>query len=372
VKQILVFSIILIISSAAVTGESVKVVTAQGEAKTKSLALEQAKRSAVEQGLGTVITSETLTKNFKLFSDIILSRANGFIKSYTELSCVKEQGNFIVIIEAEVTQIFDEILKDQAALDLLMQWMDKPRVMIIVDEDNSGEKSQACETELAKKLKQWRFDLVSRQQVEAIRAGKHIKAQLAGDTQTAASIANDVGAELLLLGQAHAAEARELDIFEGTGMKSVQAVFSAQIVNAADARILASYTTTDASMHISAVTAGVKALTKTAAEMADSLVAYLLRNASEEQVNEKTITLTIKNVEFREFSILKKSLSDIDNVSRVHLRSFKPSTGELAVEFMGKSEDLAVELDGFQISSGKFSVEEVAGNIVIINFVPDE
>lgn len=371
-KQILVISLILIIASAALTGESVKVVTAQGEAKTKSLALEQAKRSAVEQGLGTVITSETLMRNYQLASDIILSRANGFIKNYIELSCIKDNGNFIVIIEAEVTQIFDEILKDQAALDLLIQWMDKPRVMIVVDEDNSGEESRACETELAKKLNNWHFDLVSRQQVEAIRAGKHIKAQLAGDAQAAASIANDIGAEFLLIGHAHAAKAQGLDYLEGTGMKSVQAEFSAQIVNASDARILASYTTTNSSMHISVVTAGVEALTKTAAEMADSLVAYLLRNASEEQVNEKTITLTIKNVEFREFSVLKKSLSDIDNVSRVHLRSFKPSTGELAVEFMGKSEDLAVELDGFQISGGKFSVEKVAGNTVIINFVPDE
>lgn len=370
-KRYFILILILIIGSTAFAGESAKVVMAQGEGKTKELALNQAKRSAVERGLGTVITSETIARNYQLASDIILSRANGFIKNYTELSCIKDNGNFIVTIEAEVTQIFDEILKDQAALDLLMQWMDKPRVLIVVDEDNSGEKTQACETELARKLSQWHFDLVSRQQVEAIRSGKRNIALLAGDAQTAASIANDVGAELLLLGQAHAAEAQGLDYLKGTGMKSIQAAFSAQIVNASDARILASYTTTNACVHIQTVNGGVEALTKTASEMADSLVAYLLKTASSEQVNERTITLTIKNVGFREFNNLKKSMSNIDNVLRVHQRSFKSSIGELAVEFTGKSEDLALELDGLQIDGGIFQVQQVAGNAVTINFVPD-
>ena len=52
------------------------------EKKAKDDALREAMKSAVEQGVGTVITSETEVENFQVVSDNILKKSKGVIKSY--------------------------------------------------------------------------------------------------------------------------------------------------------------------------------------------------------------------------------------------------------------------------------------------------
>ena len=58
-------------------------ITADGFGMTEDAAIEQAKRAAVEIGIGTVMSSETVVKNSVFFSDNIYAKANGFVKTFT-------------------------------------------------------------------------------------------------------------------------------------------------------------------------------------------------------------------------------------------------------------------------------------------------
>ena len=359
----------LFVALSASGQEGAKIVRAVGSGANRDAALDNAKRNAVEQGLGTVVAGETLVQNYQLVEDIIISRANGYLKTYREISCIDEGDCFVVEIEAEVTQIFDEIVKDQAAIDLLLQWMNKPRLMIVIEEDNCGQESSACATELARKLAGWHFDLVSHQQMEQIiLKEKQTYAEITSNPQAIALLAEEIGAELILAGQAHASQVQDVPYLQEAGMKSVRAEFSAQIIQTSDAAILASYNTNKPSVHISQFTAGVQAFSKCASEMADSLVLYLLKHGSEELTSCRTINLTINGICFKDFNAVKQKLAEVGGVLSIHQRSFKDSEGKLAVECKASSEALATELNGLWVEGGRLHVREVVGNMITLDY----
>ena len=62
-------------------------VTGQGMAMTRDAALSAAKRDAVEKGVGVVVASETLVKNFQVVEDRILSKAKGGQPARALMAC---------------------------------------------------------------------------------------------------------------------------------------------------------------------------------------------------------------------------------------------------------------------------------------------
>jgi len=74
-----------------------------GYGLTKDAAIEQAKRDAVEVGLGAYISSETIVTATTL-TDNIYSKAQGFVKTFKVISESKgPDGNWEVTITADVT-----------------------------------------------------------------------------------------------------------------------------------------------------------------------------------------------------------------------------------------------------------------------------
>ena len=90
-----------------------------GYGLTKDAAIEQAKRDAVEVGLGAYISSETVVTATTL-TDNIYSKAQGFVKTFKVVSENQgPDGNWEVTISAEVTAMLDEVMQDEAALQTL-------------------------------------------------------------------------------------------------------------------------------------------------------------------------------------------------------------------------------------------------------------
>lgn len=77
---------------------------ASGDGATKTDATTAALRSAVEQAFGTFVSSNTTILNDELVRDEIATLSNGNIKSYKELSCIKEpDGMYFVTVSAVVS-----------------------------------------------------------------------------------------------------------------------------------------------------------------------------------------------------------------------------------------------------------------------------
>ena len=110
-------------------------VEAEGFGISKNDALLKAKRNAVEKGIGTFLISETEIKNYELQKDIILTKTMGSVKHYALLE-EKKQGpqDFYARIRAVVS--LADIQADLAALKILLESMDKPRMLVVIKEQN--------------------------------------------------------------------------------------------------------------------------------------------------------------------------------------------------------------------------------------------
>ena len=338
-------------------------------AATEVQAIDQAKRAAVEKTIGTVVSSQTLTRNFQLAKDNIFSRAAGFLKSYKLISSQEVEDGWKVVIEAEVTAIFDDLLKDQVAFDQLMMWLDKPRFMIIIDESNVGELSKNCETEIARLLAKKKFNLIS-----SAKGAEIVRAKMAGEGNTsvmneAIAYASVAGAEMLVLGKAVSKVAKGVTALDNSGLKSVQAEITAQIIDVRDGSIWASYSTHGAAVHISQTTAGVNAFAKASEMMVDSLCALLLKHGSEAQLQARQITLTVDGVGFKTLNTLLTALRDVPGVNTVYQRSFQAPSAEIGVEFYGGAMELGTALDGMSIGDDMIQVNGASGNTLTIKLI---
>jgi hypothetical protein len=83
--------------------EGEKKVVTSGYGRNPDAALTQALRNAVEEAVGTYITSTTLLENNELIEDKILSLSRGFIKDFKKLSEIKVGGETKVTVSAIVT-----------------------------------------------------------------------------------------------------------------------------------------------------------------------------------------------------------------------------------------------------------------------------
>ena len=108
--------------------------TGVGYGLTKDAAIEQAKRDAVEQGLGAYMTSTT-TVTATSIEDNIYSKAQGFVKTFKVIKESKgPDGNFEITIEAEVTDMIDQVMADEAALQTLLNSVNRPRIIFLMKE----------------------------------------------------------------------------------------------------------------------------------------------------------------------------------------------------------------------------------------------
>jgi hypothetical protein len=83
------------------------------QAREKAIA--DALRNAVEKAVGTVITSASVSKDFELVEDKVLSNSRGYIKKFDIIDKKEADGTVTITLRADVGK--DELAKDvQAAL----------------------------------------------------------------------------------------------------------------------------------------------------------------------------------------------------------------------------------------------------------------
>ena len=371
VKIITVLLITGLLIPLLIWGQTLKV-TAEGMGKTKAQAIEQAKREAVASGIGLYMVSETEIQDFQLKRDQIISRANGYVKNYKEISSIMEvDSTYKVKIEAEVTAMFDEMLKDQMALQLLLSWLKKPRFMVVLDEDNLGDtKCIVATTEINRVLKSKGFDVVSEQQIAAAKNKQAAQKGIEGDAQAAQSIGNQYNAEIIVTGRASTSKGEGASNLLG-GMTSGQAVISASFIRTDTGDILATTNAEGKKVHISPEVAGSEALKQAADKLTETLVAETIKGWGLEQSNTKTVTLHITGVETRaqKTTIFQKIESDITFVKSVNQRQFGGGVLEAAVEIAGTTDDLANELDGKNFEDFRLVITAETSNTLTLKVV---
>ncbi len=98
-KKIMLFILFLLLSCSSATLAAVE---ATGEGPSKDAAVSAALRKAVEQALGTHVTSQTLVVDSALVDDRIYSHSKGYVRRYEIIRTTNTADGFAVTISADI------------------------------------------------------------------------------------------------------------------------------------------------------------------------------------------------------------------------------------------------------------------------------
>jgi len=348
--------------------------TAQGTGygQTKDAAIEQAKRDAVEVGLGAFISSET-TVTVTTFEDKIWSKAQGFVKTFKVVSESQgPDGLWEITIDAEVTQMLDQVMQDEAALQTLLNAMNRPRIIFMIREDNliDNTPTDFAETKLLSMFYEKGFDVVDRQLVQALKGEQDYEQALAGNVSAAAKIASMLGAEVIVIGTAKISSGGKVPYSKT--MFSGQADLNGKIVRADTGEILAVVPSAHGKEpHISASTAGVNAVNEAAGILGTDIIRQLIQKWSTQQSNFIKVYIVLKNVDFMSYmnfeSFLKAQM--VSGIRNAYAKGLNDGVAEFEVEFEGKAQDLAFGLSSIAPDDLNFKVTGLSGNRVTAEIV---
>ena len=293
-----------------------KTVTTVGMSDTsRADAVREAQRAAVEEAVGVFIQSESEMQNFVLQKDKIISRTQGYIKNFDVIKESAQGGQFNVTIRAVVS--LDQIKDDLIAMKILLDSMERPKVMILVDEDYKSMDDLGMElagTELSAMMGAKGFDLVDKAQVEAARSKDQSRQALAGNDAAARSLGLSFGAQYVIVGKAVAQDAGEA--VAGTGLRSIQASLQARVIQTQTGAVLGSVVKNAVSAHISPLTGATNALKQTVKLAVDEYLVDAITNSFQDFLNNGApIKLHISGVNnFRGYKTVSAAVEKINRV----------------------------------------------------------
>lgn len=340
-------------------------VEVEGNGTSKKGALLDAKRNAVEQGIGTILISETEMKNFRIQKDTVLSRTMGSVRQFEVLKEDALQDNtFYVKIRAVVS--LSSIKSDLVALKILLEAMDKPRMMVVIKEQSGNAAESAILDYLTKK----EFELVDAAVVAALMQEDEVLIRRAteGDPAAAAQIGASNGAEYVIVGTVTKSLMKSA-LLGDTGMKSGQANITAKVVNCSTARIIASKSASGAAVHVSEDIAMAKAAEKAANKLLDKTLFEKIVASFQDMINNGiSLDVTVKNVpNFKTQKEVRTAVGKLSNVVSVSRRSFGSGQLKLSVLYKGNADSFSEAVDGKTIRGKRLSVIDIAGSRVIID-----
>jgi hypothetical protein len=357
-----------------VTSKGVATVFGEDKGLARDQAIDDALRKAVEQTLGTFIQASTLVQNNMVVEDNILSWSNGYVRSYRVIQeGSPDLANYEVTIEAIVE--LANLKNDWESVQNLIQRMGNPRIMFMVEEQNIGESTNRfdylsvdmniTETTLLDKFISNGFECVDpatvRQNIEQDQA----MAVLQGNTQMAAALAKNLGAEVVITGKAVAKVATGINL---GGMKSCQANITARVIKADVATVIATSSQHAAYPHIDEVTGGTEAIKKATNKMADELIDKITKKWKDEFYQATSVKMVVYG--FKSFDQLNNFKNTIKflvrGVKDIYSREVKGDMAEMDVKITGNANQLARELERKDLDKFKVKITGLSMNKITL------
>lgn len=364
-------------------GEGTRTIVAEGAgvvinndvALARDNAINDSLRKAVEQAVGTVISSETIVKNFEVINDQIYARSQGYIQNYRILDESVSDNLYRVKIDASVS--LGSIKGDLQALGLLMARKGMPRIMVLIAEQNVGQMRPSyywdsvdlsvCENVIQSNFLKDGFTFVDRVAVEGeikTVVGRGAKVT----NSSAARLGKQAAAELVIVGKAFAKYAGNV---AGTTMKSLQANVTARAIRADNGVVIASANERSAAVHIDDITGGSEAIRKASEKLADKLKSQIVAKWQAEVSSTALIALTVHQIKsYTDFMKLKQALKDeVRGVKNLYIRKMEAGVARMDVEMEGSALVLADRLAVKQFQGFSLEITTVGQNSIEINLV---
>nr|WP_320193422.1 hypothetical protein [uncultured Desulfobacter sp.] len=372
-KMILVILLLIpLCLSQGVQAEEKIVETTGSSDLSRNDAVRQAMRSAVQEAVGTFIHTETEVENFEIKKDKIFSRTQGYVTRYDLLKEWKESDTYNVRIKAEVS--LDKIKDDLMAMKILLDSLERPKLMILVEEKYVGMEDMGmrlAETELSNMFTAKGFDLVDRAQIEQIKSMDQSRQALEGNTDAAKQLGLQFGAQYVILGKAVLQDAGEA--YAGTGLKSIQGTLQVKVLQTHTGLILGSAVKNGVAAHISSLTGAAKAMKDAAQKAVDEYLVDTVTNSFQDFLNNGVpLKLYITNVKsFKMYKQVAGAVQTLEKMVSSKKDGWNKTGGVLVLDlrFKGISEELADLLDGKRLDKGRLEVVDLAPDRVDCNVV---
>jgi hypothetical protein len=339
-----------------ITAEGVGAVFGNDRAIARDQAIQDALRKAVEQAVGTLVSSETMVQNFQTLNDRIYTQTQGYIQNYRVLS--ETPGSNVHTVTIQATVAIGDLEKDLQALGFLLGQVGKPRIMILVAEQQIGRDSlnywwgpgrgaqanlNVAENTIMDRFREKGFDIVDPQaQAGSIKVPPALQvADLSN--QNAITLGKQVDAEIVIIGKALA---RSVGSIAGTSMKSVQANISMRAIQIDNARVLSSGNQNAAAVHIDEVTGGAEAIKKASVKISDKMMDDILKNFQKRVGATTTVSLVVFGLagadDIRKFKT--SVLGQVRGVEGIHERSFSENMVKMDVDVRGSAQSISQDM----------------------------
>jgi len=327
-----------------------KTVTVTGEGESKDEATMRALRTAVEQGVGVLVSSETMVENNQLISDKIYSAVTGYVSTYEVL---EDNGGADGLWEVKVkaTVSLAQLRQDLQALKLLIEEKENPRIAIIFREYIDGGELPApvVQTAFEKYFLKAKFDVVDVGQLEMI---KERDATLNYDDPIkAAALGRRFGAEVLILGEA-SAELGSVRTAHGVKVYSYTANVTVKAIKTDTAKVIA--VEEESATARGGGTKGEgdiarEALKEAGNELVEELMGSIVEVWRDEVYNVQTVEVVLINATDEEQKLFVAGLKNIDGVEKVIERFVEETTAMYDVLAAGAiTKGLAEKIKGIE------------------------
>lgn len=329
-------------------------VTGGDTALARDAALSDALRKAVEQAVGTLVSSETMVENYQVLSDNVYTKTQGYIKGYQIVREGQGAGLYQVTVKAAVAM--GALKDDLGGLGMLQRRAEKPRVLFMVAEKNIGHKYyvfwwwgrseykgetvdiSAAETALKEIFIDKGFNVVD---VAGTTGEFNVSDAFRVSDLTrdgARQVGRGLNAEVVVFGKAMAKEGPRT---EGSNVGTYLADVTFQAVRVDDGSVLASSRGHGVSRHISDVTGGTEAIAKASAEAADKMVEQIIARWSAGH----TVTLKVSGVtDYRKLTDFKDALKGrVRGISAIYQRKFEGGDAVFEIDSKISAQSIADE-----------------------------
>ena len=363
--------------STEITAKGYGTIYGKDKAAARDRAIEDAQRKAVEQAMGTMISSETVTQNFQLINDRVLSLSSGYIESY-KITSERVVGTEI---EIEITAIvgMEKLSDTLQAIKNLIRRMDRPKLMVLIAEQSIREEGQGAadkegqqailsasslgvtENTLIEFFRAKGFEFVDRQAL----AGQIEVADplnLVSDEQRVKKIANLTDAQVVIFGQAQARNAGKVQ-----GIYSGQANISLRALKTDTGEIIAATNAHAAAPFVDPSTANTRALAAATKKVSQKLMDQILKQWRAESSSTRLVSLVVKGASYADLKKFRNWLPKyVRGIKSVHQRKVQGGIAELDVDIQGSAQNLADELSEKNFLEKTIEVLDLSPNKVTI------
>lgn len=363
-----------------VTAEGSAAVTSGDIAKAEDEALADAKRNAVEKAVGVFVKSETLGQNYQVVEEKILTKSEGYIASWSKVEGSRNvksvEGNQLLTIKISAKVKLINLISDMTDIEEVYNSMQRPRVMVLVREVCLGKQCQELPVSaqaIMRTLQDRKFDVVDPEVIKRVIRKQSVRAMLdKGDAKAAATLAEDEGAEILVLGTAKAVEAKA-DDFTGGEIKSCSARINARLVYADTGEVLftpkpcegkgASFSDISEAASTALDEAGSRLINADSKRFTEQMLASWARQVQ----NGRLLKIVASNISYDDFSALKGVIRDFrGHVEFVGQPKYTGKTAMFSVRSKLTPELFRDRLNGAKVGKKKVAIESVTGAVTCL------